>query len=209
MNGAGHLGEEHIDRCPQALGGQLRVRLDHLPESATLICREVCRSFPCYPSVRAAVVTEIHSVTVSSKENQRQFVFAVCRPTRAPRGKHAPWRCGISQPEPVESEPTPPDTSTACALILCLAVGDGVSLRVACVSVQHPVPEVPRAGARQRCWHAPSAETDGALTTLSWTRLLQFWCEETTHTDDTSTTRTRIERAPRPPVRPRLLHLVR
>ena len=33
--------------------------------------------------------------------------------------------------------------------------------------------------------------------------------EETTHTDDTSTTRTRIERAPRPPVRPPLLHLVR
>ena len=145
MNGAGHLGEEHIDRCPQALGGQLRVRLDHLPESATLICREVCRSFPCYPSVRAAVVTEIHSVTVSSKENQRQFVFAVCRPTRAPRGKHAPWRCGISQPEPVESEPTPPDASTACALILCLAVGDGVAPCRVCVC---PAPS-PRSTARR------------------------------------------------------------
>ena len=49
MNGAGHLGEEHIDRCPEALGGQLlRMRLDHLPESPWCVERCVA-AFPATP----------------------------------------------------------------------------------------------------------------------------------------------------------------
>ena len=162
-----------------------------------------------HTAVRAAVVTEIHSVTVSSKENQRQFVFAVCRPTRAPRGKHAPWRCGISQPEPVESEPTPPDASTACALILCLAVGDGVAPCRVCVC---PAPS-PRSTARRSQTEMLACavrrdgwRTDHSVLDSSFAVLVR---RNHTNTDDTSTTRTRIERAPRPPVRPRLLHLVR
>ena len=53
------------------------------------------------------------------------------------------------------------------------------------------------------------AETDGALTTLPWTRLLSIFGAMKPHTLMTQAQRARIERGPHPPVPPRLLHLVR